>query len=96
VHALTERPDLLLPATEDRLHQDYRETAWPATMRLVRALRENGVAATVSGAGPTVLAFTVDGQLPAVDLTGFARQELPIDRRGVHVTELPAAGRPAG
>jgi homoserine kinase len=88
VHALTERPDLLLPATEDRLHQDYRESAWPATTRLVRALRERGVAATVSGAGPTVLAFTVDGRLPEVDLTGFARKELPIDRRGVQLERL--------
>ena len=40
VHALTARPDLLLPATEDRLHQDYRESAWPDTMRMVRELRE--------------------------------------------------------
>jgi homoserine kinase len=88
VHAITERPDLLLPATEDRLHQDYRESAWPATLRVIRALRESGVAATVSGAGPTVIAFTVDGQLPEVDLTGFARKELPIDRHGVKLERL--------
>ncbi len=86
VRALTERPDLLLPATEDRLHQDYRETAWPDTMRLVRSLRQAGVAATVSGAGPTVLALTVDGRLPAgVDRTGFAARELAVDRAGVVV-----------
>jgi homoserine kinase len=52
-------------------------------MRLVRMLRENGVAATVSGAGPTVLAFTVDGRLPDVDRSGFTARELPIDRTGV-------------
>jgi homoserine kinase len=84
VQALTERPDLLLPATEDRLHQDYRESAWPATMRLVRSLRESGVAATVSGAGPTVVAFTLDGRLPAgVDRSGFAARELAVDTSGV-------------
>jgi homoserine kinase len=88
VQAITARPDLLLPATEDRLHQDYRETAWPATMRLVRALRENAVPATVSGAGPTVLALTVDGRLPEVDLTGFTRRDLPVDRHGVTVEHL--------
>ena len=88
VHAITHRPDLLLAATEDRLHQDYRETAWPATMRLVRALRDNGVAATVSGAGPTVLAFTMDGRLPDVDLSGFAPKELPIDRHGVQLQRI--------
>jgi homoserine kinase len=85
VQAVTARPDLLLAATEDRLHQDYRESAWPATMRLVRALRDNGLAATVSGAGPTVLACTVDGRLPEVDLTGFAVRELAVDRSGVTV-----------
>lgn len=89
VQAITGRPDLLLAATEDRLHQDYRESAWPATMRVVRALRERGVPATVSGAGPTVLALTGDGRLPGVDLTGFTPCELPIDRQGVTV-ERPA------
>lgn len=86
VQALTARPDLLLAATEDRLHQDYRERAWPDTMRIVRELRENGVAATVSGAGPTVFAATVDGRLPAgVDVSGFAVRELQVDRVGVVV-----------
>jgi homoserine kinase len=86
VHALTERPDLLLPATADRLHQDYREQAWPNSMRTVRELREKGVAATISGAGPTVLAATLDGCLPAgVDTSGFVVRELAIDRDGVRV-----------
>jgi homoserine kinase len=88
VHAITTRPDLLLPATEDRLHQDYRESAWPDTIRLVRELRDNGVAATVSGAGPTVLAVTTDGKLPDVELVGFTVRELPIDRGGVRLTSI--------
>jgi homoserine kinase len=87
--ALTAHPDLLLAATEDRLHQDYRESAWPTTMRLVRTLRKNGVAATVSGAGPTVLAFTVDGLLPGVDVTGFTAHELAVDREGVRISGQP-------
>lgn len=57
VHAVTRRPDLLLDATEDRLHQDYRRPAYPDTMRLVDDLRGRGIAAAVSGAGPTVLAL---------------------------------------
>jgi homoserine kinase len=86
VHALTARPDLLLPATEDRLHQEYRSSAWPDTMRLVRDLRENGVAATVSGAGPSVFALPPDGALPSgVDTHGFAVRALPVDRAGVVV-----------
>jgi homoserine kinase len=86
VQAVTSRPDLLMAATEDRLHQNYRHSAWPATMRLLRALRDNGVAATVSGAGPTVLALTLDGKLPEVDLAGFEVCELAVDRGGVTVT----------
>jgi homoserine kinase len=58
VHALTADPDLLFPATEDRLHQGYRAAGMPATTALVTALREAGVAAVVSGAGPTVLALS--------------------------------------
>jgi len=57
VAALTLRPDLLLAATEDRLHQRYREPAMPDTAALVGALRARDVPAVVSGAGPTVLAL---------------------------------------
>jgi len=94
VHAFTVRPDLLLAATADRLHQDYRECAWPNTMRVVRELRENGVAATVSGAGPTVFAATTDGALPAgVDITGFLVRELAIDRDGVRAEPIGTNSR---
>jgi homoserine kinase len=87
VHALTARPDLLLPATEDRLHQDYRESAWPATMRTVRELRANGVPATVSGAGPTVFALPPGGVLPAgIDTTGFTVRALPVARTGATIS----------
>lgn len=55
VHALAERPDLLLTATEDRLHQGYRASVMPGTAALVEALRAAGQAAVVSGAGPSVL-----------------------------------------
>jgi homoserine kinase len=48
---------ILLDATEDRLHQDYRASAMPETHALVRALRAAGLPAVVSGAGPSVLAF---------------------------------------
>jgi homoserine kinase len=55
VHAMTAEPDLLLAATEDRLHQAYREPAMPQTLALVARLRAAGLAAVVSGAGPSVL-----------------------------------------
>ncbi|MEO3855228.1 homoserine kinase [Acrocarpospora sp. B8E8] len=58
VHALTRRPDLLLTATQDHLHQKYRAPAMPRTADLVERLRSAGVPAVVSGAGPTILAFS--------------------------------------
>ncbi|MFS0704082.1 homoserine kinase [Cellulomonas sp. 179-A 9B4 NHS] len=57
VEALGRRPDLLLDATGDRLHQGYRRSVMPESLALVDALRARGVAAVVSGAGPTVLAL---------------------------------------
>lgn len=55
VAALTGRPELLLTATEDRLHQEYREPAMPESLALVHKLRGSGLPAIVSGAGPTVV-----------------------------------------
>lgn len=55
IAALTQSPELLMAATEDKLHQSYRAQAMPATDELVRALRARGFAAVVSGAGPSVL-----------------------------------------
>ncbi|OHU30715.1 homoserine kinase [Mycobacteroides franklinii] len=56
--ALTARPDLLMTATEDRLHQPQRASAMPASAEVLRYLRNQGVAAVLSGAGPAVLALT--------------------------------------
>ncbi|WP_430295526.1 homoserine kinase [Sinomonas sp. B1-1] len=64
VHALTKDPSLLLPATEDYLHQSYRSTAMEPSARLIQRLRAEGHAAVVSGAGPTVLALA-DGAAEA-------------------------------
>lgn len=60
VAALTTRPDALLDATEDRLHQEYRAPAMPHSHDLVTRLRAAGVPAVVSGAGPSVLAFLTE------------------------------------
>ena len=62
IAALTTRPEMLLDATEDRLHQDYRAPAMPATHELVSRLRAAGLPAVVSGAGPSVLALLTSGQ----------------------------------
>lgn len=78
VAGLTGRPELLLDATEDFLHQPYRAAAMPATAALIDRLRDAGVAAMVSGAGPAVLALTVDGFGPsAVQVARIAGEAGP-------------------
>ncbi|KAA8965641.1 homoserine kinase [Mycobacterium sp.] len=64
VVALTERPDLLMAATEDVLHQPQRAAAMPASAEYLRLLRRYGVAAVLSGAGPAVIALSTDPVLP--------------------------------
>ena len=49
--------DALLAATQDWLHQRYRAAAMPETCALVGRLRQAGIPAVVSGAGPSVLAL---------------------------------------
>lgn len=84
VHALTAEPALLLPATVDRLHQDYRADGMPGSAALVRALRAAGVAAVVSGAGPTVLAL--DGPREGFEPgTGWQVWRLDPDGSGARV-----------
>lgn len=86
VLAFARRPELLLAATEDRLHQNYRRPAYPESAELVDALRLLGVPATISGAGPTVLALTGDGALPSgLDLHGFTPRRLAVDPCGARV-----------
>ena len=65
VVALTQRPDLLLEATGDRLHQTQRAPAMPASAEYLALLRRCGVAAVLSGAGPAVIALTNGSDLPA-------------------------------
>ncbi len=65
VIALTERPDLLLAATEDVLHQPQRAHAMAASAEYLSLLRRCHVPAALSGAGPAVIALTTEPELPA-------------------------------
>lgn len=64
VVALTERPDLLMAATEDVLHQPQRAPAMPASAEYLRLLRRYRIAAALSGAGPAVIALSTEPELP--------------------------------
>lgn len=92
VHAMTVDPLRLMSATADRLHQQARAEAFPHSVALVAALREAGVPAVISGAGPTVLAFAgpeLDGlmtslvgdgpwQVQRVDVATHGAREVPL------------------
>lgn len=87
VEALTHRPDLLLAATHDVLHQPYRASAMPRSAALVEKLRASGVPAVISGAGPTVLALTTKGQAAEVAASApkwFTTMRLDVDQLGAH------------
>jgi homoserine kinase len=100
IAALTSDPDPLLDATQDRLHQPYRAGVMPETATLIQRLRDAGVPAVVSGAGPSVLAFLVrpetgdapsSARLDLLDSTvhdmgiGWDISALDVDRRGASI-----------
>jgi homoserine kinase len=84
VAALAGRPGLLLDATRDWLHQDYRREAMPLSVDLVHSLRESGLPAVVSGAGPSVLVLC-DGST-AEEASRFVPEGWQVRRLGVDRT----------
>jgi len=91
VAALSDAPEHLHRATRDFLHQEYRRPAMPESLALVDELRADGVAAIVSGAGPTVLAFS--SGVESAETTklaercpaGWACHALGVDMDGVRI-----------
>jgi homoserine kinase len=93
VAALTGSVQALFAATQDRLHQQYRRPAMPRSAELVDELRARGLAAVISGAGPTVLVLARDAA-EAESLGGDAPADwralpLQVDARGAHVVPAP-------
>lgn len=102
IAALTQSPELLMAATEDKLHQSYRAQAMPATDELIRGLRARGFAAVVSGAGPSVLVLAdgpgrrLDAVRAAAEIGDTAWQPLmlAVDVKGGTVREYPEGSTP--
>jgi homoserine kinase len=97
IAALIQSPELLLVATEDRLHQGYRAAAMPETDALLQLLRANGLPAVVSGAGPSILVLCSDPaqRLVAADLVATTTKNtweslmLAVDFKGATVVTHP-------
>ena len=100
VEALARRPELLLPATEDRLHQEYRAPAMTQSVELVERVRAEGVAAVISGAGPTVLALSADAEaaekVAGLAGEGWSANRFGLDSAGASVLPLHATDQPGG
>lgn len=100
VAALTQSPELLMAATEDRLHQNYRASAMPETSELIEILRSEGHPAVVSGAGPSVLVLEDDPakRLKAVNLAAqkfptWRALTLAVDVKGASVIGQSGSGK---
>lgn len=99
------RLDLLRPATVDRLHEPYRASAYPELPELIAAALAAGAqGACLSGAGPTVIAFSDDAVAAATIAAAMERraQQLGLTGRaavqaaraeGARVVADPAAWR---
>jgi len=87
VHALSVRPDLLFTATQDLIHQQYRKSVMPKSYELVQRFRAAGVAATISGAGPSVLVLHTGNETESLEMiaaagSDFSAQPLEISQKG--------------
>jgi homoserine kinase len=91
--ALAGDAELLLPATEDHLHQPQRLAHTPDGAKLLEALRSAGHAAFVSGAGPSLLVLCprqaapgavadAEEALAATGAQGWQVRRLELARRG--------------
>lgn len=89
VLALAGRGDLVLDATEDRLHQPYRAAAMPGSAAALAGLRAHGHPAVLSGAGPCVLVLAAvgDEELAAAigDLSAWRVLRPAVERTGAHL-----------
>ena len=91
VAGMTLDASLLMVATDDKLHQQQRREAMPRSIELVARLREAGIPAAISGAGPTVIALTTKANKDLVQgLVGgrFDVLALDIDTVGASVVPL--------
>jgi homoserine kinase len=96
IAALTRDTDLLLAGTQDFLHQPYRAEAMPDAAYLIARLREAGIAAVVSGAGPSVLALTVAEDEPEAAATESQVVESIANGTGAHWRVMPLPVDAAG
>lgn len=88
----TNRPEFLGIATEDRLHQPYRQPLFPAMKLLFRAALDAGaLGAFLSGSGSTVLALAQGREMTVAYEMAEAAKQADVAGR-VHVTRPTQLG----
>jgi homoserine kinase len=87
VVALTSEPALLTQTLGDRLHQQARLSLVPSVSALFEQLRAADVPVCVSGAGPTLLVFELDGARLSDPGEGWQVLRLDVADTGVEIVE---------
>lgn len=84
----------LFEATDDRLHQQYRAPVMPQSAQVVARLREQGHAAAISGAGPSVVVLSADdgdsarAALSAIVDSAWRVETMPVVTKGARIEGL--------
>ena len=95
VLALTQRPDLLPEALEDRLHQGRRLPLVPGARAMFEELRSAGFPICVAGAGPSLVVFERDGRRVPDLGPGWRVLRLQPSASGADAQDVePPSGRP--
>lgn len=88
----TNHPDYLAVATQDRLHQPYRQTLFPAMKLLFEAARAAGALGVfLSGSGSTVLALSQGREMTVAYEMAEAARQAGLDGR-VRITQPTVRG----
>ena len=85
VVALTSEPDLLTQVLHDRLHQDVRLALVPSVKAVFDELWTEGVPVCLSGAGPSLLAFELEGRAVPDPGEGWRLLRPDIRARGAEI-----------
>jgi homoserine kinase len=85
-------PERLLECTEDRIHQPYRAPLMERTTAAIAALRDEGIAAAVSGAGPSIVCLVLRGSEGSVrnmagTLEGWTLLDVDWDLEGARIVD---------
>jgi homoserine kinase len=79
--------DLLADAMQDRLHQPYRLPLIPGAEAALKAAYDLDIPAALSGAGPSLIAFVLDGQMEeAVRAMGKGFEEVGVGMKVLNLT----------